>query len=191
MRALETHTSVRVIAEPHLLLRHSVPAQSRSVVNRPYVPSVSTAITGTTTAVASTTASAAQVPEGVTFTALANVVDSARISLWLVPQIVTMQELVQFKPSNDTTLTVPVVPVTEAAINVIAESGKTIVVGGLRRGRDARTAAGVPGATGIPFLRELLSGINDMDSETEVVMLVRASVIPAPRGVRILAAESL
>ncbi|KAB2842128.1 MAG: hypothetical protein F9K47_09800, partial [Burkholderiales bacterium] len=56
LRALETHTSVRVIAEPHLLLRHSVPAQSRSVVNRPYVPSVSTAITGTTTAVASTTA---------------------------------------------------------------------------------------------------------------------------------------
>lgn len=192
VKALENRTSVRVLSAPRLMLTNNMPALYKKVTNRPYVPSVTSTTTGSSSLGGSVTASAtaANIPEGTVLTAIGNVLDNGNVWISLLAQSVDVTGFQSFSPTKDTLLTVPIAPTTELPVSILAESGKTVVVAGQRSRRDSKTGSGVPFAQEIPFVRELLAGVKDVDSASEVFILVNATVLPAPK-VDVQIAESI
>ncbi len=191
IKALEQTSNVRILTAPSIRLVNNASGQFRSVRNQPYVPSVTTTPTGSATSTSvATQASVAQIGEGVTMTALAQVIDSVRAQVTVLVQQVDIEKFQSFTPTPGTVLTSAVTPTRELPITALVEHGKTIVIAGYRTTRDSKSGRGVPMATDVPLLRELLSGINDIGSASEVAILMHARILEAPE-VQIVVSETI
>jgi type II secretory pathway component GspD/PulD (secretin) len=192
LKALETRTQVRVLSSPSLLLSNNAPGQWSKFTSRPYVPSVTTTpiATSPTTGSVSSTASLAEAPEGTTLTAIANIVDSTKAWVTLLAQSNDVVGQQIFTPTRDVTLTALVQSRTQMPVSVMAEHGKTIVIGGMRNSREGKSAKGVPLAGDIPLVRELLSNVNDLAANSEIVVLLHVTLQPSPR-VDVVIGESI
>ena len=67
-------------------------------------------------------------------------------------------------------------------IDVTAQSGETIILGGTRTSSKDRARNGVPGVVNSTnVISKLFGGVQNSDQEEELVVLVRANIIPAPQ----------
>jgi len=192
LKALESRTQVRVLSSPSLLLANNTPGQWSKFTSRPYVPSVTTTpvSTSATTTTVSSTAAIAEVPEGTILTALANIVDSNKVWITMLAQSTDVVGQQTFAPQKDVQLTALIQSRTQMPLSVMAEHGRTMIVGGVRTSRDTKNGKGVPFAGEIPLIRELLSNVNDLASSSEVVMLLQVAVQP-PSRVEVVIGESI
>ena len=63
-------------------------------------------------------------------------------------------------------------------MQVVARSGNTLIFGGIRSSVGDETRAGVPGLVDTPVAGDILSRRNQRTVAREVVLLLRATVIP-------------
>jgi len=189
IKALERHTRVRLISQPRLFALNHSPAIIHDGTQIPYLPSVSTTVTGT----AGTTTNSGAVSfalDGVSLAFKPNILDARRVEISVVPILSSVSQFKTFNLGNGAQLTAPTQPVTQSHMQVIVESGKTVIVGGAKSVNDTSEVAGVPGTRDLPFFSKLLNGWNDNKTRKELVLLLHGTIIPAP-AYEFVAGESL
>jgi MSHA biogenesis protein MshL len=182
VRALEQFTTIHELTRPRVVAMNHAHTVYRASVQRPYLPTASSNVTtgGASTTVQSS-ASVSYSEDGITFGVQAHVIDPHRVELTIVPALTATQRIDTFQISRDVTLSAPVQPRQDAHLQVLAEHGKTMVIGGLRASSGVDRVSGVPGAVRVPGLNLLLGGHADSASAREIVILLHARIVAAPR----------
>lgn len=113
-------------------------------------------------------------------------VDTGRITLTLRPtisRVIAEREdpAVSILSRQARTSTVPVVQVRELDSVLQMENGDTVVMGGLMEDRSDDARSGVPGVKDIPVVGHLFGGRDHKRETTELVILLRATVLQAPK----------
>ncbi|MDE3009834.1 MAG: hypothetical protein KGI67_03010 [Pseudomonadota bacterium] len=189
IKALEQFTRVDVLSQPRLIALNHSPAIIHDGTQVPYLGSVASTVTG----VAGTTSNSGAVSfalDGVSLAFRPDILDQQLVQLSVIPILSTVSDFQSFDLGNGASLSVPRQPVRQAHLQVIVESGKTVIVGGTRAVSDSGTTRGVPGTADIPFVSRLLNGYDDGRSRKELVLLIHANIVPA-RAYRVLVGESL
>lgn len=189
IKALEQFTRVEVLSQPRLIALNHSPAIIHDGTQVPYLGTVASTVTG----VAGTTSNSGSVSfalDGVSLAFRPDILDQQLVQLSVIPILSTVGDFQSFDLGNGASLSVPRQPVRQAHLQVIVESGKTVIVGGTRAVNDQGTSSGVPGTMDIPFLGRLVNGYDDGRSRKELVLLIHANIVPA-RPYRVLVGESL
>ena len=189
IKALEKFTKVRIISQPRLYALNHSPAIIHDGTQIPYLPSVSTTVTGTS---GTTTNSGALsfAMDGVSLSFKPNILDNSHVEISVVPVLSSVAQFQTFNLGGGAQLTAPRQPVTQSHMQVVAESGKTLIVGGTKTANDNGVTSGLPGTRDVPFFGRLVNGYNDNATRKELVLLVHANIIPA-RQYNFLIGESL
>ena len=182
VRALEQYTTVNELTRPKVIALNHAQTVYRASVQRPYLPTASSNVTtGGSSNTVSTSASVSYSEDGVTFMVQAHVIDAHRVEVTLVPVLTATQSIERIPLSREVTLSAPIQPRQDAHLQVLAEHGKTMVVGGLRSSSGVGRVSGVPGAVRVPGLNLLLGGHEDAVNAREIVLLLHTKIVPAPK----------
>ena len=191
VHGLERMTTVNELTRPRLLAMNHAKKLYRSSVQRPFLPSAtSNTSTGGSSNIVQSSAAVSYTEDGISFSVEPHVLDAHRIELKLIPVLTSTQSQVSFPVSKDITLVAPVQQRQDAHLEIVAEHGKTMVIGGLRTSAGRGQVAGVPGAVRVPGINLLVGGHDDRASAREVVMLLHTRIIPAPK-INTLVGESI
>jgi general secretion pathway protein D len=167
INALQSYSDVKIVSQPRLFSMNNTPATFFDGTQIPYLGSVtSTAATvaGGAPTVSGTTSFAIN---GLSFSVIPSVVDKDRVQITLIPVISKVGEFQTFTLGSSGTLKVPTQTNQQTYMRVLAESGKTLVIGGIRQGTDTKSTS-------------VLASTGNSSSTRELVILLRANVIQAP-----------
>jgi type II secretory pathway component GspD/PulD (secretin) len=189
INALESQTTIRVIAQPSAITRNHADAVLYRGKQVPYLAEVNqqaVANVGT-----SSTAKVGFVPEGTSLALRASVVDSGHIDLRLAPQQIQGIEFRHFSLGQNAEVEAPVFPLSQAHLSLLVEPGKTYVIGGLSLDSDNDLDQGVPGLAQVPLIGRLLTPTTRTGERTQLVLLLTARLIPGPGSIDSMIGESL
>jgi MSHA biogenesis protein MshL len=179
LRALQQFTNVRVISQPRVLAMNNTPSVIFDGQQLPYVPNVaSTIIPGGGGGTTTTSAAAAFAVDGVTLSLQPDILSDSEVQLTIVPVLNRVQEFQTFEIGGGARVTAPVQRTNQSLMQVVAQSGNTLILGGIRSSVGDETRGGVPGLIDVPVLGDALSRRNQRTVAREVVLLLRATVIP-------------
>lgn len=176
LTALERFTDVRVVSQPRLVAMNNTPSNFVEATQIPYLGSVSQTAASTAGGEPTVSGELSFAIDGVTFSAVPSVIDSNQVQISLMPVIDTVGEFSKFDLGS-TKLEAPRSGKKQTFMRVIAESGKTLILGGIRVGTD-RTTTTVPSST-----------VGARGSK-EIVVLLRANIVE-PRPFEAIVAESM
>lgn len=160
--ALMKHANVKIISNPTVMMTNHVPSSIFQGRSEPYLPAVTTTTTGTS-GTTSTSAKAEFATSGLMLSAVADVLDDKRVQMTLMP-VLTRVEGFEDLPAGEQTLRVPIQSSNSTTMRVTAETGRTLIIGGIRTQSGNTTQdLGFAGSSG---------------QATELVILVRARVMP-------------
>ncbi len=83
---------------------------------------------------------------------------------------------------------VPTINQRQASATVAVKDRDTIILGGMIGTTDTRTISGVPYLMNIPLLGKLFQSSNDQKDRTELIILLRPTVLPTPEAAAAVAA---
>lgn len=179
LRALQQYTNVRVISQPRVLAMNNTPSVIFDGQQLPYVPNVaSTIVAGAAGGTTTTSAAAAFAVDGVTLSLQPDILSDTEVQLTIVPVLNRVQEFQTFEIGAGSRVTAPVQRTNQSLMQVVAQSGNTLIFGGIRSSVGDDTRAGLPGLVDIPVAGDALSRRNQRTVAREVVLLLRATVIP-------------
>jgi MSHA biogenesis protein MshL len=179
LRALQQYTNVRVISQPRVLAMNNTPSVIFDGQQIPYVPTVaSTIVAGAAGGTTTTSAAAAFAVDGVTLSLQPDILSDTEVQLTIVPVLNRVQEFQTFEIGAGSRVTAPVQRTNQSLMQVVARSGNTLIFGGIRSSVGDETRAGVPGLVDTPVAGDILSRRNQRTVAREVVLLLRATVIP-------------
>lgn len=161
--ALSRFTDVNVVSQPKLVSMNNVPATFFDGTQLPYLGEVQQT-QGTNGGPATVTGSVAFAIDGVSFSAIPSVVDGGTVQITLIPVLSSVNGFESFL--NDT-LKAPRQGNKQTYMRVLAESGKTLILGGIRYNKDTKD-------TSYPNQTKAAS------QSKEIVILLRTNVVPAP-----------
>lgn len=167
IQALSQFSDVKVVSQPRLSPMNNTPATFFDGTQVPYLGSVQQTASGTVGGAPTVTGTASYAIDGLSFSVVPSVVDKDRVQITLIPVISTVGAFEKFQLGVGSTLTVPHQANKQSYMRVLAESGKTLVIGGIRSGLDSSDTT-VGTTTG------------NRSTSKEVVILLRANVVPAP-----------
>lgn len=163
--ALSKFTDVNIVSQPKLVSLNNTPATFFDGTQVPYLGSIQQSTSTTVNAAAPTvTGSVAFAIDGVSFSAIPSVVDANSVQITLIP---VLSSVSGFQSFLNNTLTAPNQGNKQTYMRVLAESGKTLILGGIRYNKDSKE-------TNIP------SSTSATSSAKEIVIMLRVNVIPAP-----------
>ena len=173
VNAMRTLGDTRVVSQPHVIAQNDTPSSFFDGKELPYLGSVNTTTTGTT-GTSQTSGSTSYATDGVSFSVQPHILDNQHVQLTLIPVISSVQKMDTFSlGDNGGTLTAPEQVNKQSFMKVIAESGKTLVLAGIRYSSDQRANSPSP-------LPVLPLGATRNAEGREVVILLRSNIIPAP-----------
>lgn len=164
INALAQFTDVNIVSQPKLLSMNNVPATFFDGTQLPYLGSVQQTGSSTTGGQPTVTGSVAFAIDGVSFSAVPSVVNSDTVQITLLPVLSSVNGFDSFLGG---TLTAPRQGNKQTYMRVLAESGKTLILGGIRYNKDTRD-------TTVP------TSVGSTSTTKEVVILLRANVIAPP-----------
>ncbi len=176
--ALRTVTDVRVVSEPSLVVENGTPATLSNVTQLPYVGSISSNVTGLSGS-ASTGAGLSYALNGLSLSVLPDVLSNRYVTLTVVPALSEINRFDTFTVDG-TQLQGPVQDLRQTYIQTLVPSGKTLIIGGSRQLSSTHQDSATPGLGAVPFLGKLFQGIANQGKVEQLVILVRATIIPAP-----------
>jgi type II secretory pathway component GspD/PulD (secretin) len=180
LRALQQYTTVRVISQPRVLAMNNTPSVIFDGQQLPYIPGVAaTIVPGVAGGTTTTSASAAFAVDGVTLSLQPDILSDTEVQLTIVPVLSRVQEFQTFELGAGSRVTAPVQRTHQSLMQVVARSGSTLILGGIRSAVGDDTRGGLPGLVDVPVAGGLLSRSTRRTSTREVVVLLRATVIPA------------
>lgn len=162
--ALAQFTDVNVVSQPKLLSMNNVPATFFDGTQLPYLGSVQQTAASAAGVAPTVSGTVAFAIDGVSFSAVPSVVNGDTVQITLIPVLSTVQGFDQFLGG---TLTAPRQGNKQTYMRVLAESGKTLILGGIRYNKESKDTT-------------LPSSISREAQSKEVVILLRANVIEAP-----------
>lgn len=178
VRALEQYTEVRVLTESSAMALNHTPTVLYDGQQIPYLGSVTSNVTGTT-GVVSTSGQLSYAMDGISIGFRPNIIDSSKVELSMVPLISTVNGFSEFTVSGNT-LRAPNQPIRQSHLQVLAENGKTMIIGGMRSGREKADNSGIPGMPSNP-VGQFFGGRATAGSHKEMVIMIQANIIPAPK----------
>jgi MSHA biogenesis protein MshL len=179
LRALQQFTNVRVISQPRVLAMNNTPSVIFDGQQLPYVPNIaSTIVAGAGGGTTTTSAAAAFAVDGVTLSLQPDILSDSEVQLTIVPVLNRVQEFQTFEIGSGSRVTAPVQRTNQSLMQVVAQSGSTLILGGIRSSVGDDTRAGVPGVIDVPVIGDALSRRSQRTVAREVVLLLRATVIP-------------
>jgi len=167
IHALSQFSDVKVVSQPRLSPMNNTPATFTDGNQVPYLGSVTQTAASTVGGAPTVTGSASYAIDGLSFSVVPSVLDKDRVQITLIPVLSTVGAFEKFQLGAGSELTVPHQANKQSYMRVLAESGKTLVIGGLRSGLDSSDTS-VGTSTG------------NRSVSKEVVILLRANVVPAP-----------
>ena len=174
VKALRQVTDTQVVSNPRLLAVNNSPATYFDGTQIPYLGN----LTATPTAAGNSTTtqysgSASFAIDGISFSIQPSILDSKRVQLSLIPVLSSVQGFDKLDLGTSGSLTVPRQTSKQSFMPVLAESGRTIILGGLRHTSEDKQNTYGP----IPFVPV---GKARLAKTKEVVILMRAVILPAP-----------
>jgi hypothetical protein len=167
IQALSQYSDVKVVSQPRLSPMNNTPATFFDGTQVPYLGSVSQTAASTTGGAPTVSGTASYAIDGLSFSVVPSVVDKDRVQITIIPVLSTVGQFEKFQLGAGSALTVPHQANKQSYMRVLAESGKTLVIGGIRSGLDSSDTT-VGATTG------------NRSVSKEVVILLRANVVPAP-----------
>jgi MSHA biogenesis protein MshL len=167
IQALSTFSDVKVVSQPRLFSMNNTPATFFDGTQIPYLGSVQQTAASTAGGAPTVSGSTSFAIDGISFSVVPSVVDKERVQITLIPVLSTVGAFEKFQLGVGSALTVPRQANKQTYMRVLAESGKTLVIGGIRSGLDTKDTS-VGASTGT------------RSTTKEVVILLRANVIAAP-----------
>ncbi len=165
--ALQSFSDVKVVSQPHLFSMNNTPATFFDGTQIPYLGSVSSTASTVSGGSPTVSGSTSFAIDGLSFSVIPSVVDDKQVQITLIPVLSTVGAMQTFNLGSGSTLQVPLQTNKQTYMRVLAESGKTLVIGGIRTGSDDKETS-VASSTGV------------QSSSKELVILLRAAVVPAP-----------
>lgn len=164
INALAQFTDVNIVSQPKLLSMNNVPATFFDGTQLPYLGSIEQTASATAGGEPTVSGSVAFAIDGVSFSAVPSVVNNNTVQITLIPVLSSVNK---FETFLNGTLTAPVQGNKQTYMRVLAESGKTLILGGIRYNKEAKDISAP-------------SGVAKSAASKEVVILLRANVIEAP-----------
>ncbi|MNR71658.1 Type II secretion system protein D precursor [compost metagenome] len=173
INALMQFTDVNIVSQPKLVSLNNNPATFFDGTQVPYLGSVEQT-SGTGDNAPTVSGSVSFAIDGVSFSAVPSVVNKSSVQITLLPVLSSVGEFSQFLNGQ---LTAPTQANKQTYMRVLAENGKTLILGGIRYNKDIKgTSYG--------------ASTSARASSKEVVILLRANVVP-PSDNDIIMSESL
>lgn len=177
IKALSTQAKVSIMTKPRVMASNNRGSVIFSGQQRPYVGSMSSSdpVTGE-----SGDASVEYALDGVSLGIVPNVLDDKNMNLKILPLLSTLGDLVKFDTGSGT-LSAYEQYTRQLYLDVPLQNGQTIILGGISTESKSIDSRGVPGLSDIPILRDLMNGIDSKARKEELLILVNARIIPAPK----------
>ncbi len=167
LEALATESRAKVLAAPHILVTDNREARIQVGQQVPLVTS-STNVTGTT----DIQRTVQYKDIGIILKVKPQVNDSGLVSMEITQEVSSLGA-----PVTIGTDEAPTLNKTEASTNLVAQNGQTIIIGGLIRDDITKGKSGIPFLSRIPLIGWLFGNWSDLDSRTELVILLTPRVI--------------
>lgn len=164
IKALAQFTDVNVVSQPRLVSLNNVPATFFDGTQLPYLGSVQQTAAATQGGAPTVTGNVAFAIDGVSFSAIPSVVDASNVQITLIPVLSTVGGFSTFLNGQ---LTAPKQSNKQTYMRVLAESGKTLILGGIRYSLENKETS-------------LAESTSKRSTTKEVVILLRTNVVPAP-----------
>lgn len=177
--ALRTVTNTRIISQPTLVALNNTPATIFSGHQVPYVGDVQSNVAslgGTT----STGAAFSFAVNGLSLSIIPNILDDHLVSMKIVPAISNITGFTS-ATVDGTQISAPNQQLKQMYLQSLVPNGKTLIIGGASTTSAENQNSQTPGLGRIPGLGYLFKGINDNGTTSQLVILVHATIIPAPR----------
>lgn len=177
VNALRELADARVISRPRIVATHNTPATFFDGMSLPYLGNAQSTVSGTA-GTAQTTAQLSFAVDGVSFSVIPSVLDDKTLQLTLMPVLSSVTGFDEFNLGGNVLgggirLTGPRQATKNTFMQTIAESGKTVILGGIRF--NSRSVGQNVG------LFTLLGGSYATSSaDREVAILMRALIVPPP-----------
>ena len=168
IQALQAYSDVKVVSQPRLVAMTNTPANIIEGTQRPYLGSVEQ--TGSNGLGSSPTVSGelSFVIDGLSFGVVPSVINDKTIQITMMPVLSTVGEREDFElGTGGSRLTGYNQSTKQSFMRIMAESGRTLVLGGLRVGTNESNTS-------------LLTSARSRNQAREIVILMRANIIPAP-----------
>lgn len=170
INALRQVTDAKVVSNPRILAVNNTPATFFDGRQLPYLGEL-TATGGTSDVAAQLSGSASYAVDGISFSVEPSIIDENRVQLTIVPVLSSVIGFEKFElGSEGGMITAPQQANKQSFMKVVAESGKTLILGGIRYSVDQKSDTPAP---------ILLGGKTRTKSAKEIVILMRATVLPA------------
>jgi general secretion pathway protein D len=193
VKALSVFGTVRALASPRLTVLNNQPAILNVATNRVYFDVDIDVSEGNTNTPPRTTVNseAKNVPEGVLVNVQPSInLDNNTISMAIRPTITRIVNSVEdpgvqyVASTNGVAISnlVPEVNVQEIDSLINARSGQPVVMGGLLQDRVESSHQGVPVLSEMPLLGNLFKDKTDTIQKTELVILLKATIVPLGDG---------
>jgi general secretion pathway protein D len=167
LKALKAVTNLRVVSSPYLTV---VDGEAARLVIGDQVPfavsSQSTIVDGRTT----TTSNTEILDTGIVLQITPRIHANNSVSLEVIQSVSTV------KPNSDRGDHRPTISTRDITSQILAQSGRTVLLGGLIQERKELTENGVPIASNIPVLGQLFRSNNDDRQRTELLVLITPRV---------------
>jgi general secretion pathway protein D len=168
LQALAGEDKVRVLSSPHILVSDNREAK---IQIGDQVPIATSQTTNTGTTPSQTTTTIQYKDTGTILKVKPQVNEGGLVSLEITQEVSDFSTKTLFGSDQI------IINKREAATNLVAQDGQTIVIGGLIRDKTTRSKAGIPLLSQIPVLGYLFGKTTDEENRTELIILLTPRVI--------------
>jgi general secretion pathway protein D len=183
VKLLEGFGKAKVLSSPKLIALNNQTAILKVVDNLVYFTIQADTTTNQINSQTTFTTTPHTVPVGVVMSVMPQINENGSVTLSVRPTI--SRELVGKRVPDPnpalkggTQSLIPQIQVREMESLLQAQSGQTIILGGLMQDDIQLNNESVPGVSKIPLLGKLFQGKNDSTTKTELVIFLRPTVIP-------------
>lgn len=179
INVLRTQNDLKIITQPKIAATNGVPTMIFDGQELPYLGEVTTSTTDT---VANQGGTVSYATDGVSLSAIADIISDSEAHLTLVPTIMAIRDWTRFDFGTAQAVA-PVRSTKEALISTILRDGKTAVIGGIRYSTDTGNKRL------LPFV-DVATASDGTHSAREIAILLHARITPEKHQ-SILFSESL
>lgn len=181
LTALQTQGNLKILSNPKINVMNGHASILTVGTNTSFISKVTT----TTTATAAGN-SISFVPEttsvlsGLIIGIIPYISDTGEISLSITPitsDLVNLTDKTFGTAGNELTITIPTVALREMTTTVKMWDGQTAVIGGLISKKESTNEEKVPLLGSIPYLGKLFTRVNNTESRSELILMLRPSLV--------------
>ena len=181
INALQQDTRVRVVSQPRLTAMNHMPAVLFDGTQVPYLGSITSTVSGGASSTAQSSGQVSYATDGLSLSIRPDILNERDVQISLTPVISTINGFANFTLGDGSVITAPNQKIKQSFLEVLGESGKTLIIAGARYKSESKDKTGVPGLARVPLIGSLFSSHNNLDVDRELVILLRTEIVMAPK----------